>query len=75
MRSGAREHSVQQMLWKCSKFFSTIEFKFAFKTALAISVCSLPNFLEQFKDVYTDWRGEWTVFTVVLMMSVIIEML
>jgi hypothetical protein len=50
--------------WSYSRILSTKEAQFAFKTALAVSLTAMFQYIPATSSVFIDWRGEWGVVTV-----------
>jgi hypothetical protein len=50
--------------WRYFTLLDTPESRFAFKAALAVSLVMVFQYIPATSAVFTDWRGEWSIFTV-----------
>ncbi len=57
-------------LWRfLSQVGNSFEIKFAFKTALLVTLIALLAFLPQTQDMYKDFRGQWGILSTVVVMT------
>lgn len=63
---------AQSLSISCWKFFSRLqnfEVKFAFKTAITVTLMALPAFIEDFQDIYYAYRLNWAMTSALIVMT------
>jgi uncharacterized membrane protein YccC len=63
------EHPILHGLWIFFSNLKMYEFKFAFKTAVTITLMALPAFLEATQDIFYAYRMSWSMSSAIVVMS------
>ena len=55
--------TTREKLWKATLNLTSFNVLFSFKTSLTIAIFAIPAFLPAYKAFYQEWRGEWALVT------------
>lgn len=55
--------ALKYRIWKNLEKLKKPEIKFAVKVGVGAVLLALPAFTQQWRDLYTHWRGEWALLS------------
>ncbi|CAI2170058.1 83_t:CDS:2 [Funneliformis geosporum] len=62
-------HKLTIKIWQSLSWFRQFEVKYAFKAAVSAAILASPAFIEETREIYREYRGEWACISVSIFFS------
>ncbi|CAG8441266.1 7037_t:CDS:2 [Funneliformis mosseae] len=62
-------HKLTIKIWQSLSWFRQFEVKYAIKAAVSTAILASPAFIEETRDIYREYRGEWACISLMVVMA------